>query len=510
MAPSTTPPPGSSGLTPGQRLRVRLEGAAAQGRVVAHCEGRALLVAGGAPGEDVDVEVERVEARHALARVVAVHAASPERVEAPCPHYGRCGGCDLQHLAYPAQVAFKRQAFLDQLTRIGGLEAPPGFEIVPAPEALRYRDRLEFRWVSGADGRSGPAFHAAHGGPAVPIEDCRLAPPELTRLAHAAGQALGAASGGEIERVRVEAFEPQGGGSAALSLTLVAASSGAARRLLRRREPWLSALRAAVPALAHVAVAGPDAERGQNRERGQDRERGPNAERAEDEAASGSTAVHGEAEFEQRGLEKRVGAWSYRVPPGAFFQVHGAQAAGLVSYVAAEVSAQVGGPRQPATGAARTAPVFDLFCGVGLFSLPLAAAGYRVLGVEASEAAVRAARQTAREAQARQAFPSGRKPEFKVRNLDEKGALEDLVRQAGPAAAIVADPPRRGLSAHLTRSLAALRPGVIVYVSCDGGTFARDAARLSARYTLTRLRGYDLFPQTHHLEVVGTFLPRPG
>jgi 23S rRNA (uracil1939-C5)-methyltransferase len=201
-----------------------------------------------------------------------------------------------------------------------------------------------------------------------------------------------------------------------------------------------------------------------------------------------------------------VGAWSYRAPPEAFFQVHPAQAARLVSHVIECVNRH---------GAARHTPpeaepiaVLDLFCGVGLFTLPLAAAGHRVLGLELAGHAVRAARRTAREAQERGGFGSGRRPEFKVRDLDAKGALEEAAKSFGQPDAVVADPPRRGLSGHLVHSLLALRPPSIVYVSCDGGTFARDAGRLAERFALEHVMGFDLFPQTHHLEVVGIFTAR--
>ncbi len=491
MAPSTTPPRGSSGLTPGQRLTVRLERPAAQGRTVAVHDGLALLVARGAPGEEVEVVVDRVEARHAFAHVVCVLSPAPERVEAPCPHFIRCGGCDLQHLVYPAQLALKRLAFADQLARIGGLEAPSSFEIVPSPAPLRYRDRLDF--LLRRDGETlRPAFHGAHGGLALPIDDCRLAPEELTRLAQDIGAALASLPARATpERVRVQAFAKDGAAGIAFAATLMTATPAGARTLARLSGRWLPALLAAHPAIAHLAVA----VRPQS-----GKERGGQQHGGEDnDDTDYATVFHGEPL-----LTRRIGKWNYRVPPQAFFQVHAGQAELLVTHVMEELSRSLG------TGKGGTSrAVFDLFCGTGLFSLPLAAAGYRVLGIEASAGAVRAARVAAREAQARQEFGvGGRKPEFKVRNLDGKGALEEIVQQAGRPAAVVLDPPRRGLSAHLARSLLAVRPAVVVYVSCDGGTFARDAARLAARYHLAYVTGFDLFPQTHHLEIVGTFLLR--
>jgi len=485
MALSTTPPPGSSRLVPGQRLTVRLERPAAQGRTVAIRDGMALLVSRGVPGEEVEAEVDKVAARHALAHVVSVRSAAPERIEPPCPHFAHCGGCDLQHLAYPAQLALKRQVFLDQLSRIGRQEAP-SFDVAPAPAPLRYRDRLDFLLRRDGDGLR-PAFHGAHGGPALPVADCRLAAEELTRLAQDIADALTRLPAEATpERVQVQAFAQEG--ASAFAATLVAATSASARALARLRERWLPPLLADRPALIHVAIAVQSGKNG--RSIGE-------FEADESDDSGAATVLHGAPL-----LARRVGSWSYRVPPQAFFQVDAAHAVRLVLHVMEELNRRLGG------GAAGQA-VFDLFCGTGLFSLPLAAAGYRVLGIEASAGAVRAARVSAREAQARQEFgASGRKPKFKVRDLDGKGSLEAIVGQAGRPAAVVLDPPRRGLSAHLTRSLSAVRPAVMIYVSCDGSTFARDAARLAERYTLATVMGFDLFPQTHHLEIVGTFLPR--
>lgn len=474
-------------------MRVSLERPGAEGRMVGYSDegpdGFVLLVAGGVPGEIVEAEVERVEARHALARVTAVERAAANRVLPPCPHYPVCSGCDMQHMTYAAQLDVKRRAFLDQLERIGGISAAPTFEVLPSPEPLRYRDRLDFLLrPNGAQRGFRPGFHGRNGGAFVPIDDCLLAPAELTRLARDAASALPASRGAAgVERIRVQAFSPENGPAAALGITLYVATSSDARNLEKRPERWLPDMLAAHYELAHVSsvLAGRPSH-------------GPAGEEAPAEAA---TLLHGEAL-----TMKRIGPWSYRVPPEAFFQVHPVQAAHLVSHVVESVNARVATAR-PATDAAPAA-VLDLFCGVGLFTFPLAAAGYRVLGIELADAAVRAARRTAREAQERGAFDRSRRPEFKVRDLDAKGTLEDAVKSFGVPDVVVADPPRRGLSEHLVRGVLAVRPRGIVYVSCDGGTFARDAARLSEQYDLEQIKGFDLFPQTHHLEVVGLFTAR--
>jgi 23S rRNA (uracil1939-C5)-methyltransferase len=192
-------------------------------------------------------------------------------------------------------------------------------------------------------------------------------------------------------------------------------------------------------------------------------------------------------------LHKHVGPLRYPVPLDAFFQVHPAQAASLVQHVMEQFT------RHLAPGGAPR--VLDLFCGAGLFTIPLLQAGYSTAGAEVSRSAVKSA---GRVAQAVDVATDT----FRVADLDRPQALRNLIREFGHPAAILVDPPRRGLAPRLVTDLLAAAPALLVYVSCDPGTFARDAKRLAERFTLAELRGFDFFPQTHHLELVGTFLRR--
>ena len=99
---------------------------------------------------------------------------------------------------------------------------------------------------------------------------------------------------------------------------------------------------------------------------------------------------------------------------------------------------------------------------------------------------------------------------FHRRNLGNPGALAALIRREGAPAAMIVDPPRRGLAPSLLADILQASPPLLVYVSCDGGTFARDAARLFESYRMTSLRGFDLFPHTHHLEIAAVFERREG
>ncbi len=507
-------------LTPGTRLDVTIERAAALGRGVARVDGLTLLVARGVPGEQVTVEIERGFPRYALARVVAVQRPALARTEPPCAHFAECGGCDWQHLDYPAQLAIKRAVLAEQLERIGGVAVPAEWHLVAAPQAFAYRDKLEFTPVAVAGGYA-PAFHDPSGQVRVPIAHCRLAPEAHTRLAQAVLDALAAAgalpargSGAgagaplPLQRLTVQGTERlDGERSAGLAVLLHLKSPGNTSEG-RLRRAWQKAVQAVLPALVEdfPALAGVALQFPAHMGRGGARRSGPSVQ-----------VLHGPAR-----LIKRVGGRAYRVPHTAFFQVNLELAGTLVAHVVEQVQAALAnappqdGPPQdglppaalpgapPQGGPPRDArPVYDLYGGVGLFALPLAERGRRVLGVDSDREGLRAAEESARAL----GLAGCR---FQRADLERAGALERLLAQHGPAAAVVCDPPRRGLAAPLVEALLAAAPPVIVYVSCDGGTFARDAARLAPAYDLTVLRGFDLFPQTHHLELVGTFRRKPG
>lgn len=177
---------------------------------------------------------------------------------------------------------------------------------------------------------------------------------------------------------------------------------------------------------------------------------------------------------------QEVNGRAFRVSAGSFFQVNIPQAEQMVKHVLNLVPEWAG------------KTVLDLYCGVGLFSAFLAERGAAVTGVEASEAAC---------------------ADFAV-NLDE---FEDVALYQGPAGEIlqrldlhpdvvVVDPPRAGLERSALDEIIAMRAPLLVYVSCDPATLARDIKRLLVGgYTLEQITPFDLFPQTYHIESVSVF-----
>ncbi|MEV7971996.1 TRAM domain-containing protein [Cellulomonas sp. NPDC089187] len=175
-----------------------------------------------------------------------------------------------------------------------------------------------------------------------------------------------------------------------------------------------------------------------------------------------------------------VGDWQYRVAAEGFWQVHRQAPGALVDAVL--------------SGVGEASTVLDLFSGAGLFSLPLAdrvGTSGRVVAVEGDARAVKDARRNAHD-----------RPQIELHQGDVGAVLGSLGVLDG-VDAVVLDPPRVGAGREVVQAVAALDPGRIVYVACDPAALARDVAYLGEEgYQLQDVRGYDLFPMTHHVEAV--------
>jgi len=119
---------------------------------LAHAEGQTIMVPLAASGDRLRVRVDRTKGNVVFARIEEIITPSPQRVEPPCPYFGRCGGCDFQQLTYEAQLAAKIEIIRDCLRRLGGIENVPDFQITPAPNQWHYRARAQWQNDSVRDG----------------------------------------------------------------------------------------------------------------------------------------------------------------------------------------------------------------------------------------------------------------------------------------------------------------------------------------------------------------------
>lgn len=173
---------------PPRLVRLHLDDLSYYGEGVGREGDEVHFVAYGLPGEDVVAEVSDERSRFRRARAVAVLAPSPDRVAAPCPYFGVCGGCQIQHLAYEAQLAVKRGVVAQQLRRIGGFEEAPVLPTIGAPTPWRYRNHVRFS--TRRDGSLG--YTRAHSRWVLPIDACPIAQDEINdALARLQGHGAG-------------------------------------------------------------------------------------------------------------------------------------------------------------------------------------------------------------------------------------------------------------------------------------------------------------------------------
>ncbi len=442
-------PPERSGSTAVVEITGIAAGGAGVGRLP---DGRAVFVPRTAPGERVLARVVEDKRRWARGRLLRVLAPVPERREAPCPYYARCGGCTLEHLAYSAQLRAKAAIVAEALARIGGV-ATTLPEVTASPAEFRYRNRVSFTLVRLEHGRVVAGFHELEH-PARVLDigaDCLLPEPAV---AEAWGR-LRAAWGMDASRLPAGArlrLTLRGTGAGEVSL-LVDGGYGPGRPEELLREAGLAAIwhrPSGQGAQAPVRLAGAESL----------------AESWEDEDVGLSGAV--------------------------FLQVNRGAAALLEEHVAG------------LAGDVRGLRVVDAYCGIGLHARRLARRGARVIGIELDPLAV---------AEARRALDAGARGEGGTAEFVQ-ARVEEALPAALPAELVILNPPRAGLDPAVPGQLLAAPPARLVYVSCDPATLARDVGRLVAAgdFELRALRCFDLFPQTSHVETVAELVrtARPG
>jgi len=433
--------PGSDEPQPLRATHVRIDGLASSGEGVGRLpDGRVVFVEGGVPGDLVEAAEWKEGPRMVRARIGRLLEASPDRVEPPCGHFGVCGGCLWQQIAYPAQRAAKGRILRDALERIGGLEVPGELEIEASPEPYGYRARVRLVEAEGRLGLRRRGSRAIEAIDACPV----LVPALEARRAELAASI--APADAVVPSAPVVPSDPAGDEGAPRSPVRPPAS----RR--RRIVEW-------------VLLAGADGR------------------------VVGGRA--GARETSRQRVELSVLGERLRASATSFVQAHAGLRESLAARVVAEACLALG----DAAGAHAPTRFAELYAGIGFFTLPLARRGLAGMAIESDRAALADLRANLER--------TGLADRVQVlRGRVER--RQDLAKRLARADVLVVDPPRIGLSRAVREAIAQAAPRRIVYVSCDPATLARDLRFLleSGDYRLATLRGFDLFPQTPHVETV--------
>ncbi|MBC5800610.1 MAG: 23S rRNA (uracil(1939)-C(5))-methyltransferase RlmD [Candidatus Eremiobacteraeota bacterium] len=422
------------------------------GQAVGRSGGMVVYVLGPVPGERARVRIESVKAKYAVAELVEIVERSPDRAEPFCGVFGTCGGCQVQHLAYPAQLAWKRGVIENALRRLGGIADAHISVPIGMSHPRAYRNKMALVVERGGLQR-GFGFYAARTHDVVPVDTCPIVMPQLDRTLAGLWEAVhDPATSAAFDGARhVVARTGRASGETILSITT------------QRRSTTLPPLAAAVarklPATVGIANG---------------------FEPPSENAVLGRK--HALA-YGKPDMEEKIGDVIFRVSAASFFQVNSEMVAAIFAFM------------EPAV---RTLPrIVDLYCGAGTFALFFATRGARVAGIEENPHAVREAKRNAalNGVESRTSFLNGR-VEVVLRSKAGTTALAE-------SDVVFLDPPRKGSDDATLAALVRARVPHAWYLSCNPATLARDLVPLlRGGYRLACVQPFDMFPQTGHIEAL--------
>lgn len=441
----------------GERYEIELDDLAYGGDAVGRIENFAIFVSGGIPGEKVLIGVTEVKKNYGRGEIIKIIEPSPSRVSSPCPVAQECGGCQLKHISYRAQLELKEQMVKDVLKRIGGISAP--VKPVLGMESPRfYRNKARYALGCDEEGQIRAGFYAPGTHRVVEHDLCQIQHPLTNRLVREILPLLDELNIQPYNRKKDSGYLKNlfirvGVCSNQLMLVLVTAKSE-----LPEQETLVREITDRVPELVSIYQ---EVQRKQN----------------------GSTAG-GELRklWGQDSITDYIGDLKFRISPHSFFQVNTLQTRVLYDRVAAYAAL------------AGRETVLDAYCGIGTIALYLAEKAEVVYGVEVVEEAVADAEMNAALNKIDNVFF------YKGRVEDVIPALEGEIKSPD---IIVVDPPRGGCVREFLDFCAKTRPERMVYVSCNPSTLARDLKRLKEMgMEPVEVQPVDMFPHTYHVELV--------
>jgi 23S rRNA (uracil1939-C5)-methyltransferase len=413
-------------------------------------DGKTVLVHFSLPDETVAITIDRRQQHLDYARATAILSAHRGRISPPCPYYGNCGGCDLQHADYDTQCRLKRSILVDLFSRSPAAELSEPADsiamVIGAGQPFGYRQRIRLQ----IDGQGRVGFHRFHSHQVIAIKRCLLAHPIINDNLALLGE--------------TKPFRTLAGNSDAVEFLLDPQELSLCL-LFQLRRPPRPADRTAARQLCGIAG-----------EQSRVLLTGRNFA-AEGPFGTSESAANRLLSLQLPGTPPLRLSWE----AGGFSQVNIEQNRVLVDVVTS------------LAGVDDTYRVLDLFCGMGNFSLPLARQAAQVVGIENQGAAVRSARLNA---------AHNNLDHLRFRQAAVADACRELVDSGQSFDLIVCDPPRQGMPG-LAMLLGRLCNRRLVYVSCDPATLCRDCADLTAAgFCLVSVQPIDMFPQTHHIETV--------
>jgi 23S rRNA (uracil1939-C5)-methyltransferase len=427
------------------------------GEGIGKIDGFTFFVDKALPGETVEIIATKLKKNYGYGKLVTVINPSADRCTPMCPVAGKCGGCSLQHLAYPAQLKFKTEKVRQNITRIGGFSDVDVSPTIGMDNPFRYRNKAQYP-VSVINGELVCGFYANHSHRVIPCNDCLISKAENKDIIIAVKEFMLYCGLDAYDEVRHTGFLRhiviKNSFHADETMVCLVVNSNS----FKFRAELIDAL-SCFNTIKSIVI-------------------NYNTDKTNVILGNKIEVIYG-----QDYITDTIGELTFHISPLSFFQVNPVQTEKL--YATALDFANLTGNEI----------VIDAYCGIGTISLFLAKKAKMVYGVEIVPEAISAAKENALINNIKNTeFYVGKSEEIVPMLHNKKGITPDVM---------VVDPPRKGCDESLLKLMLTMKPQTIVYVSCDSATLARDLKILCNQdYQITKIQPVDMFPHTYHVETV--------
>ncbi len=458
--------------------RVLVEDYAAEGRSLSRVDGKVIFIEGAVPGDIADVLLVKNKKDWAEGKAIRIHTLSANRTEPFCSHFGVCGGCKWQMLPYEQQLAYKQNEVEQNLRRLGHIDLPPVMPILGCDKTVRYRNKLEFTFSNHryktwdeiqrdalplqprGERKEDPAlgFHVPRiFDKVIDITTCHLMD-EPANLIKNTVRDFSIQQGYPFYDIRQHTGWLRNLIIRVCTTGEVMVNICLAYEAKKEQQRLMDHLLARVPSITALLYT-------------------INAKRNDSIYDLEPEIYHGKGY-----ITEQLEDFRFKIGPKSFFQTNSRQGEKLYQ-VAREFAALTGNET-----------VYDLYCGTGSIGIFLSKQAKKIIGVELVPEAIADAKENAL-----------------LNNIGHAGFFAgDVIEicsdaffmQHGKPDVIITDPPRAGMHNKLVQKILEMEAPLVVYVSCNSATQARDLHLLHEKYEVTRVQPVDMFPHTHHIENV--------
>ncbi|MBR6568212.1 MAG: 23S rRNA (uracil(1939)-C(5))-methyltransferase RlmD [Clostridia bacterium] len=438
-------------------IRLKITTLTSQGSGLGRFNDMAVFVEGSAVGDDLLVHIIKVKKNYAVGIIKKIYKASPDRTEADCEAFGRCGGCSYRHISYEAEKREKLQSVTDAMNRIGGIDIKAE-SIYTVKNPCRYRNKAQIPVGLDREGNLITGFYSKRSHRIIPCEDCLLQMPDFKNIVSAVrgyilGNPVSVYNEETGEGLIRHIYLRQGRKTGQIMVCLVINGD-----TLPKKDRFIEAVLESNENIRSIVL---------------------NINKEDTNVVLGDKCI---TVWGEDFIEDELCGLTFRISPLSFYQVN-PEGTEILYGKAKEYASLKGGET-----------LLDLYCGTGTIGLTMAKDCKELIGVEIIPQAIENAKKNA-------ALNSIENARFICD--DASGAAKTLFDEGIRPDVIILDPPRKGCSADVIDTVVNMKPERVVYVSCDPATLARDCRIFEDKgYKVKELCAVDMFPRTVHVESV--------